>query len=253
MLLAIDIGNTATSFGIIDTRKVYSIQSVDTDLVKKSYKLKVSKILKDIEERYPLVDDVVICSVVPEVLSPLKKLITDVFQKLPKVIGKDIIVPVRNRYKDPKQVGQDRLVGAYAAKELYGTPTIIIDLGTAITFDIVSKKGEYEGGMILPGIRLSAEALFKNTALLPKLEVIEEPKELIGRDTAQSILSGIFFGYGEMCSGLIRKISGNIQGRPKVIITGGFADLMKKYLSKKVTKIDPDLVFKGIGLLCDKK
>ncbi|MBU4333706.1 MAG: type III pantothenate kinase, partial [Candidatus Omnitrophica bacterium] len=123
----------------------------------------------------------------------------------------------------------------------------------AITFDIVSKKGEYEGGMIIPGIRLSAESLFKNTALLPHVDVIEEPEELIGKDTKQSILSGIFFGYGEMCSGLIKNISKNIKGRPKVIITGGFADLMKKYLSKKVTKVDPDLVFKGLGLLCGKK
>lgn len=253
MLLVIDIGNTTTSFGIIDEGKVYSIQSIDTDLAKKHFKSKVTKVLKDIEERYLLIDDVIICSVVPEVLSPIKKLIVDVFKRSAKIVGKDVIVPMRNRYKDPKQVGQDRLVGAYAAKELYGKPAIVIDLGTAITFDIVSKKGEYEGGMIVPGIRLSAEALFKNTALLPNLEVIEEPEELIGKDTAQSILSGIFFGYGEMCSGLIRRISKNIKGKPKVIITGGFADLMKKYLSKKVTKIDPDLVFKGMGLLSGEK
>ncbi|MBU4334898.1 MAG: type III pantothenate kinase, partial [Candidatus Omnitrophica bacterium] len=118
MLLAIDIGNTTTSFGIIDSRKVYSIKNIDTDIAKRSYKTKLSKVLNDIEERYPLIDDVVICSVVPEVLSSVKKLISGIFQKAPKIIGEDIIVPMRNRYRDPKQVGQDRLVGAYAAKEL---------------------------------------------------------------------------------------------------------------------------------------
>jgi len=253
MFLAIDIGNTTTSFGIIDSRKVYAVENIDTDLAKRSYKTKLSNTLKDIEERYPLIDNVVICSVVPEVLSSVKKMISGVFQKAPKIIGEDIIVPMRNRYRDPKQVGQDRLVGAYAAKELYGVPVIVIDLGTAITFDIVSKKGEYEGGMIIPGIRLSAESLFKSTSLLPHVDVIEEPSELIGKDTTQSILSGIFFGYGEMCSGLIKRISKNIHGKPKVIITGGFAELMKKYLSKKINKVDPDLVFKGMGLLFNKE
>ena len=249
MLLAIDIGNTTISFVIIDGKKFSLIQKIESNLPGKKFKFELSKILKYIEERYLLVEDVIICSVVPAILKIVKLQALQRFKKNPIVIGKDIIVPVKNKYNDPKQVGQDRLVCAYAARELYGAPAIVIDLGTAITFDIVSRKGEYDGGMIIPGIELSAESLFNGTALLPKVDIFKCPRSLIGKDTNESILSGIFFGYGAMCSGLIDQISKKIKAKPKIIITGGFADLMKRYISNKITKIDSELVFKGMKLL----
>ena len=140
------------------------------------------------------------------------------------------------------------MVGAYAALQLYGKPVIIIDLGTAITFDVVSSKREYLGGAIVPGLRLSAEALFLKTALLPQI-AIKAPKSVIGRTTQESILSGLFYGYGCLCRGFIELMSQQLHSRPKVIMTGGHTHLMKKFISPKVRIIDEHLVHKGMALL----
>jgi type III pantothenate kinase len=185
------------------------------------------------------------------------------------VVGRDIVVPVKNRYKDPKQVGQDRLVGAYGAMKIYGCPLIVVDLGTAITFDVISAKGEYLGGAIVPGIRLSAESLFLKTALLPKIE-IQAPRHIIGKTTQESMLSGLFYGYGSLCKGMIDLLSSRIRviarrAKPdegphaghsqqlaisvKVVMTGGHTHLMKKFVSPKIRIIDEDLVFKGVYFL----
>ena len=159
-----------------------------------------------------------------------------------------MVAPIKNRYKNPKQVGQDRLVGAYGAMKIYGCPLIVVDLGTAITFDVISPKGEYLGGAIVPGIRLSAESLFLKTALLPHIE-IQAPGHIIGKTTQESILSGLFYGYGSLCRGFIDLISQQIKSKPKVVMTGGHTGLMKKFVSPKIRIIDEDLVFKGIYFL----
>jgi type III pantothenate kinase len=195
------------------------------------------------------------------------------------IIGEDIKVPMVNRYKNPRQVGQDRLVGAFAAMSLYGKPVIIIDLGTAITFDAVSASGEYLGGAIVPGIRLSAESLFLKTALLPQID-IKAPKSVIGRTTQESILSGLFYGYGSLCRGFIELMQKQVKGHPVIVMTGGHTQLMKRFIkglgvsrgSKRVDDfsdhsqrsfdikkgksqasasrvIDEHLVFKGLSLL----
>ena len=140
------------------------------------------------------------------------------------------------------------MVCAHAAVELYGAPVVVVDLGTAITFDVVSSKHEYLGGMIVPGIRLSAEALYDKTALLPKIE-IHKPKRLIGKTTEESILSGLCYGYGEMITGLIDLLSKQWKERPEIIVTGGFSDLMKHYVPEYKCIVEKELVFKGIQLL----
>ena len=164
------------------------------------------------------------------------------------LIGRDIVVTIKNQYKNPKEVGQDRLVGAFGAMKIYGCPLIVVDLGTAITFDVISPKGEYLGGSIDPGIRLSAESLFLKTALLPHIE-IQSPRSIIGKTTRESILSGLFYGYGSLCRGLIDLISQQLKHSPKVVMTGGHTQLMKKFVSPKIRIIDEDLVFKGIYFL----
>src|SRR6185503_4775114 len=119
--------------------------------------------------RRHVIDDFVICSVVPKYLKIGESEIKRRYGKSPVVIGRQISVPIKNNYRNKSQVGQDRLVGAYAAERLYGAPAIIVDFGTAITFDVVSAHGDYDGGIIVPGIRLSAESLFRKTALLPEV------------------------------------------------------------------------------------
>ena len=156
-------------------------------------------------------------------------------------------MPIRNLYRKPKQVGQDRLVNAYAASALYGAPLIVIDFGTAITFDIISKNKEYLGGMILPGLGISLEALHERTALLPKIK-LSKPQEFIGRDTRNSMLSGIIYGFAALTDDLTNRIKKKIGKNVLVIGTGGNINLIGRYC-RKIDRIDPDLTLKGIALL----
>ncbi|HLD69653.1 MAG TPA: type III pantothenate kinase [Candidatus Omnitrophota bacterium] len=254
MLLAIDIGNTTISIAILEENlrkpaqpKIISIHQVETSFSPTALRKKLKQKLSALIHRYK-VQDVIICSVVPSALALLKNILRKDLNINPRIVGEDIFAPIQNRYRNPRQVGQDRLVGSFAARELYGAPLIVIDFGTAITFDVVSNKGEYSGGIIVPGIRLTAEALFNKTALLPKVK-IKTPRELIGRDTTSSILSGIFYGYGALCDGLIEQISQKTKGRPKVVFTGGYSLWMKKFISRKAHCLDRDLVFKGMSLI----
>jgi len=242
MLLAIDIGNTTIGFAVIDkSGRIISTAIIDTDAKVSKIKAIINKIFKG-----QVISRSIICSVVPKASKTLEDLLR---KKNPvELIGRDIKVPIKNRYKNPKQVGQDRLVGAYGAMKIYGQPLIVVDLGTAITFDVISPLGDYLGGAIVPGIRLSAESLFLKTALLPHIE-IKAPKNIIGKTTQESILSGLFYGYGSLCRGFIDLISHQLKGKPKVVMTGGHTHLMKKFVSPKIRIIDEDLVFKGIYFL----
>ncbi len=248
MLLAIDIGNTTVTLAIMKGRRVVQRHSLETS----GLPTELKKTLNRIKRNFPPLSDVILCSVVPKTLKIIDRALRRHLKITPLVIGKDIKVPIKNNYRDPRQVGQDRLVCAYAAKRLYGSPVIIVDFGTAITFDVISKQGHYQGGIIVPGIRLSVESLFQKTALLPRINAIKGPKALVGKDTQESILSGIFFGYGSMCCGLIDHIAKGLKGKPQVIVTGGHTHLMRKFIAKKITKIDKDLVFKGMAMLCVK-
>ncbi|MBI5024949.1 MAG: type III pantothenate kinase [Candidatus Omnitrophica bacterium] len=252
MILAVDIGNTTIACGVCAGRKILAVYRMDAFSGKARLTKEMEKLCGRIYRQYPSLRDVVICSVVPKALAIAEGVIRRKLHVKPLVIGRDVKVPIKNNYKNPRQVGQDRLVGAYAAKCLYKAPCLIIDFGTAITFDVVSARGEYEGGIIIPGLRLSAESLFQKTALLPRIDAIRAPRSLIGKDTVESILSGLFNGYGAMCRGLIDQIAGTMSRRPKVIITGGHTRLMQKFIRKKIDKIDQTLVFKGIVLVHQK-
>lgn len=249
MILAIDIGNTTIACGVCRGQKVLSVHRMETAANPKRLTLTFGKILQRLRRDHPSLDKVVICSVVPAALTVTEKLIRQKWGIQPVVIGRDMKVPMKNKYRNPAQVGQDRLVGAYAAKCLYGAPCLIIDFGTAITFDVVSGRGEYEGGIIIPGLRMSAESLFQKTALLPRIETFQAPRSLIGKNTRESILSGLFHGYGAMCRGLIDQIAGTMPQRPKVIITGGHTRLMQKFIHTRIHQADPLLVFKGMSIL----
>jgi type III pantothenate kinase len=248
MLLAIDIGNTTISCAVIKRKKIVEKFFLESTLSAPALKGKLNTYYQHVKRSFVL-DQIIICSVVPDVTKVVEDRAKKTLKISPIVIGRDQHVPIKNNYQNPKQVGQDRLVCAYAAKVLYGFPAIVIDFGTATTFEVINKKGEYAGGLIVPGIKLSTESLFNKTALLPKIENIKAPRHLIGRNTQDSILSGLFYGYGTMCSGLIGMIEEKMKGHPKVIITGGYTSLMKKYILDKIDIVDSDLVFKGLTLL----
>ncbi len=248
MILTIDIGNTTIAVGAVKNNRVLEVRRIETSAVLRRLSPPLQKILdKYAYNKYDF-KIAAICSVVPESTTIIEQIIKKEFGIPVKVIGEDIVVPMKNCYRNPKQVGQDRLVGAYAAMCLYGKPVVVIDLGTAITFDCVSKKGEYLGGAIVPGLRLSAESLFLKTALLPKID-IAAPKTVIGRTTQESILSGLFYGYGALCRGFIELAAKEMKAKPKVVMTGGHTLLMKKFISPHIRIIDETLVHKGLALL----
>jgi type III pantothenate kinase len=247
MFLTVDIGNTTIAFAIVKNKNVLAVQRLDTLGKAEQLALQLTGVLRSFRRKFAI-EQAIICSVVPQATGLVKRTITKELKLPVTVVGEDIKVPLVNRYKNPRQVGQDRLVGAYAAMVLYGKPAIIIDLGTAITFDVVSAKQEYLGGAIVPGIRLSAESLFLKTALLPEI-AIRAPKSVIGRTTEESILSGLFYGYGSLCRGFIDLMKKHISGNPKVVMTGGHTQLMKKFIQRDIRIVDENLVFKGLGLL----
>jgi type III pantothenate kinase len=250
MLLTIDIGNTSTSLCLMRGKSIIRRDQVETRLSKNLFKKKIAAAFRMIGRKYKTLDGVVIASVVPSATVGVKRAVETILKIKPLIVGENLKVPIKNRYDNPKQVGMDRLICAYAAMKLHGKPVIIVDFGTAVTFDVVSKKGEYLGGIIIPGIRLSAEALFQHTALLPKIS-IERPSRLIGRNTKDSMLSGLFHGYAALTQELTKRVARQLRARPKVIITGGYTHILRRYLGTSLDAIDNDLVEKGMRLLFD--
>lgn len=241
MLLTIDIGNTTIAFGVFKAKKLISKWKIPTQeaLAKKAILLK----------RQKGITAAIISSVVPKVTPIVKKDIVKKFKIHPLVLGENIQAPIRNLYRNPNQVGQDRLVNAVAVKELYGSPAIVIDFGTAITFDLISKKGDYIGGIIVPGIETSIKALSAKAALLPKVKLLP-PKTLVGKDTANSMRSGICYGFGALCDGLVLRLKERY-GEQKVIVTGGNAHLITGF-SGVCENISPNLTLYGLGIIYEK-
>lgn len=253
MILTIDIGNSTIGFSFLSYHQEVSQQN-SFDIFKienlqgsELVSAKLDYFLSSHYEKYDI-KEVVICSVVPNTLKFLKKKIKKILKIRPKVIGSDLKIPMNNCYKSPRQVGKDRLLCAFAARELYGAPCVVIDLGTAITFDGISKQGDYLGGAIVPGLRLSAEALFEKTALLPRTN-IAEPKKVIGRSTKESIQSGLFYGFGALCDGMVGRLQEEMKCPLKVVLTGGYAEMMKRFMKHPSVIVEPALVFKGMALV----
>lgn len=240
-ILAIDIGNTSTSCALVSGRKISRRFSVPTHGLREGGAAAIQK-----KFRQAKAEATVIASVVPDAGKFLRKELT--IKKRPAMlVGRDISVPIVNRYRDPRKVGIDRLMNALAAHYFYGGPLIIIDFGTAVTFDAVSKKGDYLGGVIAPGIEISLEALFSRTALLPKIR-LKSPREIIGRDTVESIRIGCSVGIGGLCDRIVHKLLETKELRKsKIIATGGYALFMKRYC-ESIDKIEAGLVMQGIYL-----
>ena len=239
MLLAVDIGNTNISFGVFKGNKLVKRSDIPTR------KYTIGNLKKSLG-RIAL-DDSIICSVVPAVSHRLKTDLRKLLNKQPYCLGEHVKVPIKNLYRNPKQVGADRLVNAFAGVKLYGAPLVVVDFGTAITFDVISKNKEYLGGLILPGLKISLDALAEETALLPRIK-LEKPREFIGRDTRNSMLSGIIYGFATLVDNLTEKLKGRISRNTKVIGTGGNIELIKKYCNN-IDKIDRDLTLKGLNLI----
>jgi len=244
-IVAVDIGNTTITIGIFRGKRLISQQRIQTQ---KSFSCVLWKrVVKKIKSAR--CENAIICSVVPLRTKSVQKYLGALIEGRVFVLGRDIKVPIENRYKKPKQVGQDRLVNAYAGLQLFGKGLIIVDFGTAITFDVVSRKGAYLGGLVFPGIEISLQALHIRTALLPKIK-LTRPQVAIGRNTQESINAGMVFGFSEMIDGLIVRLRHNYKGY-SVIATGGRAYFFKRYV-KLIDHCEPQLTLQGLYLLVQK-
>ncbi len=243
MILAVDIGNTNVNVALMGRggKVIRRARFSSRGMALESFRKKL---------KYKGVEAIYIVSVVPEMTLSIKRALKNIFsQARIYIIGRDIKVPLRSLY-NRKEIGQDRLITAFAAKTLYGKPVLVIDFGTAVTFDAVSADGKYLGGLILPGIKMSLESLYKGTAMLPKIH-LKGVKKFIGKDTTSSIQAGMVFGYGAICESFINKFKKKFKNL-KVIATGGDAGLIKKY-APHINLIDMDLSLKGLYLLALKK
>ena len=255
LLLVIDVGNTNIVFGIYNGSELrYDWRiATDKDRTSDEYGLLFEQIFKYNGINISDIKDVVISSVVPPLMHTLPAMSRRYFKKEPIVIGPGIKTGINIKYDNPKEVGADRIVNAVAAYEKYGGPLIIVDFGTANTFCYINKEGDYLGGAITPGIRISSEALFMRTAKLPKVELLK-PEKVIGRNTVNSIQSGLVYGYIGMVDFIIEKMMKemNVEHKDiKVVATGGFSTLIASE-SKYIKIIDKMLTLDGLRIIYER-
>jgi type III pantothenate kinase len=249
MLLVIDVGNTNTVIGLYDEPKWAGIWRIRTvgDATADEYRMILTSLasmdgLRDLE-----ITAAIISCVVPTVTSALDELCRKLLNVKPLFVGPGIKTGMPIRYDNPREVGADRIVNAVAAYEKYKSELIAVDFGTATTFDYINSAGEYEGGVIAPGVRISAEALFHKASKLFRVE-LTAPARVIAKDTASAIQSGIVFGYASMVDGILRRMFDELGSKPKVIGAGGLAGVIAAQ-SSLLNEIDQDLTMEGLKIL----
>ena len=249
MLLAVDIGNTSTTLGVFDGEELHATWHVATGVHRMSdeYATLLLGLLRLEGLKTADIKAVALCSVVPPLISTFSELFERYFNISPLVVGTGVKTGVRIRMDNPREVGADRIADAAAAHHLYGGPVIIIDLGTATTFGIVSKEGDYIGGIIATGIATAAEALFTRTAQLPRVE-LAHPKHVIGTNTVAAMQSGIIYGYASLVEGMLARIQKELGEKTKVVATGGYAELIAKE-TKVIDEVNPNLTLLGLRLI----
>lgn len=249
MILAIDIGNTNITLGLFQGDKLINQYRLSSDLKldHESYAIDIIELIVNDNIDCMDVSGVIISSVVPDLTKIIDSALRKFYPGQIIILDKDQI-DIEIDLKDKNEVGVDRLVNAKAAHKKYGGDLIIIDFGTATTFDIVGSKGQYLGGVIAPGVNLSIKALHDMTAKLPNITV-KYQKNVIGKSTREAMNSGIYFGYISLIEGLISKIKEEYGSEMKVITTGGLSALFNNDAIKNINHIEPDLTLQGLMII----
>lgn len=252
MLLAIDVGNTHTVFGLFEAETLRATWRLSTQSTRTEdeWTVQIATLLSIHGLARESVDSAIMCSVVPPLTGVIAGMVRGYFGMEPLQVGPGVRTGVRILYENPLEVGADRIVNSVAALARVGSPAIVVDLGTATTFDALSAQGEYLGGIIAPGLLISADALFARAAKLPRVEV-RRPPRLIGRNTVHSIQSGLYHGYAALIGGMIERMKGEIEGGPRVVATGGLSRVLEADL-EGVDVVDPDLTLVGLRLIWSK-
>jgi type III pantothenate kinase len=250
MLLAIDVGNTNIVIGVFRGEALVHSWRLTTIRERTSDELGilVSDLCDRNEIRQSDISGIVIASVVPPLTGTLVTMVTDYFGRVPLLFEPAVNGGIPILIDNPSEVGADRVVNSIAAFATYGKglPIIVVDFGTATTFDAVSAKGEYLGGIICPGPQVSADALFQRAAKLPRIDV-RKPPRVIGKNTVGAMQSGTFWGYVDMVEGLVRRMKGELGGAAVVVATGGLASIVAPE-SAIIEHVDPELTLRGLRL-----
>ena len=253
MLLVVDVGNTNIVLGVYEGENLKGHWRISTDRVRTTDEygvLIMNLFLHDKTVDAEAIDGVIISSVVPPLMPTLERVSRRYFNVEPLVVGPGTKTGMAIKYDNPREVGADRIVNAVAAYEQYGGPIIIIDFGTATTYCAVLANGDYIGGVITPGVMISAEALFQRAAKLPRIEV-KDPGQVINRNTVSSMQSGMFYGYVGQVEGLVARMKVEMPEGTKVVATGGLAQLIAS-ATESIDFVEPKLTLEGLRLIYDK-
>lgn len=254
MLLVIDVGNTTIVFGIYKDGELISDSRIATVKTRTSdeYGMLFYNVLSHANIDVNEIEDVIISSVVPNLMHTLPSMVIKYFNRRPIVVNRHLRLDLNIKYANPDEVGADRLVNAVAAVKKYGGPCIIVDIGTAMTFCVIDEENSYLGGLILPGIGISAEALFMMTSKLPKIEIVKCDSVVQGT-TTRAMQAGLYHGFTSMIDGILEKIAaehGYDLDKVKLISTGGFSSLLTSD-SKYNIIIDRFLTLQGLKIIYD--
>jgi type III pantothenate kinase len=252
VILVVDVGNTNIVLGLYEGEALQRHWRISTNrsATADEYGILLTSLCQHANIRMEQIENVVLSCVVPPLMNVLERLCIEYIGKEPMVVGPGIKTGLNIRYENPKDVGADRIVNAVAGIEKYGAPLILVDFGTATTFDYIDETGAYLGGAIVPGIGIAAEALYQRAAKLPRIE-LARPRVVVGRNTVSAMQAGIIFGYAGQVDGIVRRIIKEYPGNPRVIATGGLAELIAAE-SETIELVDPLLTLDGLRFVYEK-
>ena len=250
MLFCIDIGNTNTVFGVTENDQVLEHWRVRTekDATADELGILIGNLFKSTEIEMSDISHIIISCVVPPLLNAFEEFARRYFHITPMIVGPGLKTGMPIQYDNPKEVGADRIVNAVAAYDKYRTGLVVVDFGTATTFDCVSKDGAYLGGAIAPGVTISCEALFQKASKLPRVEIFAKPKNVIAKDTISSMNVGIIYGYAGLVDGIVNRIKKEMGQDLKVIATGGLAPLICEE-SETIEHVEEFLTLEGLMII----
>lgn len=252
MLLVIDVGNTNTVMGIYREKNLIRDWRIRTErkTTEDEFNVLITGLFSSGGIDGSMIRKTIISCVVPPMVTILDSFCRKYLGHTPRWVDARSYNRMPILINNPVELGADRIVNAVAAYHKYATSMIIIDFGTATTFDVVSEKGEYLGGAISPGIMIAAEALFREASKLPRVEIFERPDNVVGKDTASSIQSGIIFGYAGLVDGIVSRIKSQMETTPMVLATGGLAPLMAN-VAQSIQTVELSLTLEGLRIISD--
>jgi type III pantothenate kinase len=253
MLLAIDVGNTNTVMGVYQGQELSHHWRVRTErnATEDEFHLLIKTLFSSKGAAIESVTGTIISCVVPPMMNNLSSFCTKYLHQEPLWVDADTFEDMPILYDNPKEVGADRIVNAVAAFHRHATSLVVVDFGTATTFDCISDEGAYLGGAISPGILISSEALFQKASKLPRVEIFVRPSSVIAKNTISSMNAGIIYGYAGLIDGIVGRIKHEMTPEPKIIATGGLAELMSE-VAHSIDVVEPHLTLEGLRIIYSK-